>query len=426
MRQINIVLDLYSGAVCLILFCYLYFGRSRRDRMRRYFLLMCVFNFGMAMGDITNWACEGLARAWYPAALWIGTLVYWLCSSFMLLAFTAYLIEYLASKVKVRPAYWRLAIILCALHVSGTLLSVKNAMFFTILPENIYQRGYLFWLSQLIPFLIYAVDITIFIAYRKLLPRKDFRILSSYIILPVAAEAIQMLYYGVALVNTGVSLGLLIIFINIQSERELRLEQQEKELATARIDIMLSQIQPHFLYNSLTAIRRLCDLDPQQAKDTIRDFALFLRANMDSLKSKHPIPFEQELLHVRSYLALEQQRFQDRLTVTYEINVMDFSLPPLTVQPVVENAVRHGVLKRAEGGTITIRTMETDTTYMVMVTDNGVGVPQKQKEDDGHSHIGIENVRERLISLCDGTLNIQSTPGIGTTVTITIPKGGSQ
>lgn len=422
MRQINIVLDLYSGAVCLILFFYLCFRKERRDRMRRCFLLLCTFNFGTALGDIPNWTCEGLAQPWYPAALWIGTLLFWLCSSLMLLAFTAYLIEYLAPKVIVHPFFWRVSVALCIFHVAGSILSVGNGMFFTILPENIYQRGDLFWLSQLIPFLMYGVDIAIFAAYRKRLPRKDFRSLSSYIVLPMAAEMIQMLTYGVALLSTGVALGLLIIFINIQSAQELRLEQQEKELAEQRIDIMLSQIQPHFLYNSLTAIRRLCDHDPLQAKDAIRDFALFLRANMDSLKSKAPIPFEQELLHVQSYLALEKQRFQDRLMVTYEIGILDFSIPPLTVQPIVENAVRHGVLKRETGGMVTIRTVETDMAYVITVADDGVGISEIPEDGNSRSHIGIDNVRERLSRLCGGTLSMQSTPNAGTSVVITIPK----
>lgn len=426
MRQINVILDLYSGAVCLILIFYFLFGNNRRSKMQRYFLLLCIFNLGMILGDISNWTCEGFARPWYPAALWAGTLAFWLCSSLILLSFTAYLIEYLSPRIRVHPVFWQLSVILCGFHVAGVLLSAWNGMFFTILPENVYQRGELFWLSQLIPFLMYAVDIAIFTVYRHRLPGRDFRVLSSYIILPLVAEAVQMLYYGIALLNTGVALGLLIIFINIQSEQELRLEHQEKELAEARIDIMLSQIQPHFLYNSLTAIRRLCDHDPQQAKDAIRDFALFLRANMDSLKSKAPIPFEQELLHVKSYLALEQQRFQDRLTVSYEIEDQDFSIPPLTMQPVVENAVRHGILKKAEGGTITIRTTRTDTAYVITVTDNGVGFTPGQENHDNRSHIGIENVRERLSALCGGTLEIQSRTGVGTTAIITIPKEVTQ
>lgn len=422
MRQINIILDLYSGAVCLILFTYLYFSRRTHDGMRRNFLMMCVFNFGMTVGDISNWTCEGFARPWFPAALWLGTLLYWLCSSFLLLAFTAYLIEYLSLKVKVRPVYRRMAAVLCALHVAGILSSIWNGIFFTITPDNSYQRGDLFWLSQLIPFLMYAVDLLIFTAYRKRLPRKDFRILSSFIALPLAAEAVQMLYYGVALLNTGVTLGMLIIYINIQSEQELRLEQQEKELAQQRIEIMISQIQPHFLYNTLLTIRQLCSADPKQAKAAIYDFSLFLRGNMDSLTSKAPIPFEQELKHTQSYLSLEQQRFQDRLQVNYDITVRDFSIPPLTLQPIVENAVRHGVLNREDGGTVTVRTEETETAYLILVTDDGPGFPSEPEKQDAHSPIGIANVRERLSALCSGTLIMQSAPGSGTTVTIRLPK----
>lgn len=420
MRPINIALDLYSGAVCLILFGYLYHRREKKDQMRSWFLLMCAINLGMALGDIPNWAFEGLAHPWYPALLWSGTVLYWLCSSLMLLAFTAYLIEYLRPRVKVHRSFWVLAAALCGLHIAGILLSLWNGMFFTITPENIYRRGDWFWLSQALPFAVYALDIVLFFTYRRHLARKDFSILSSYILLPLLAEAVQMVFYGVALVNVGVSLGLLIIFINIQSAQELRLEQQEKELAESRIDSMLSQIQPHFLYNSLTAIRQLCGEDPGQAKKAIQDFSLFLRANMDSLKSKAPIPFEQELSHAEHYLALERQRFQDRLRVVYDVNARDFSIPPLTLQPIVENAVRHGVLKREEGGTVTIRTEETESAYLVTVADDGLGFQAGPKED--RPHIGIENVRGRLAALCHASLNIESVPGMGTTVTISIPK----
>ena len=199
------------------------------------------------------------------------------------------------------------------------------------------------------------------------------------------------------------------------------MERQVKELAEQRIDIMLSQIQPHFLYNSLTTIRRLCDNDPQKAKETIKDFSMFLRANMNSLKSKAPIPFEQELTHVRNYLTLEQQRFQERLNVIYDIQSEDFYLPPLTLQPIVENAVRHGVLKREDGGTITIRTSETEKGHIIIVEDDGVGIGTMD-EKDGHAHIGVENVRGRLNALCNGTLELQGKVGFGTIMTITLPK----
>lgn len=426
MKAVNISLDAYSAVISAILFVYMRCGRKRTDRMDRCFMLLCAFSFTLAVGDIPNWACEGLAQGWFPLALWTGTVVFWLSSTLVLLAFTAYLIAYIAPKAQVHPLFFRAALILGALHMAGIFLSLLNGMFFTITPDNVYQRGPWFWLSQAIPFLIYGLDIAIFILYRKKLCRKDFSILTSYIALPLLCEAVQMFHYGIAPLCAGVAIALLIIFVNIQSVREASMERQEKELAEQRIDIMLSQIQPHFLYNALTTIRRLCDHDPRQAKAAISEFALFLRANMDSLKSKAPIPFTQELKHVESYLGLETQRFGDRLRVVYDIQCRDFSLPPLTIQPIVENAVRHGVLKKERGGTVTLRSCETADGYTVTIEDDGVGMISADTPQDGRSHIGIENVRSRLEAMCGGTMHIESKTGAGTTVVLHIPKGGAR
>lgn len=422
MAAINVTLDLYSALVCLILFGSLLAAAGSKPRLRMYFLLMCAFNFGMSLGDIPSWVCSGFARPWYPAIQWIGALVFWLCSTGMLLSFTAYLIEYLAPRVRVHHGFWRAALLLGGVHIAGILLSVFNGMFFTITAENVYQRGGWFWLSQLLPFLIYALDIIILAFYRKGLSGEDLHVLSSYIALPLLCELIQMTHFGISLLPAGIAISLLLICINVQTEQELRLERKENELAQARVDIMLSQIQPHFLYNSLTVIRQLCDADPAQAKEAIRDFAQFLRGNMDSLKSKAPIPFEQELSHVENYLALERQRFQERLRVVYDIQARSFAIPPLTLQPIVENAVRHGVLKRENGGTVTIRSGESDMAWLVTVEDDGVGIQSAAQTDGERTHIGIENVRERLGALCNGTLELHSQPGVGTTALISIPK----
>ncbi len=418
---LNITLDIYSAFVCMTL-CLSLAAKRQKSKLWQNFLLMCVFNTGMAFGDVPTWLCTEKSNPWNIVVQWIGALIFWLCSTGMLVSFTVYMIEYLAPKVRVHQGFWRATLVLGGLHVTGILLSLWNGMFFTITAESLYQRGDWFWLSQLLPLMLYALDIMIFINYRKGLSRYDFRILSSYIALPLAGELVQMTYFGISLLPAAVSISLLLIYINIQAEQELRLERQEKELAKARIDIMLSQIQPHFLYNSLTTIRQLCDVNPAQAKETIRNFAQFLRGNMNSLKSQAPIPFEQELIHVENYLALEHQRFQGRLKVVYDIQSTDFSIPPLTLQPIVENAVRHGIMKREEGGTVTIRTQETDKAYFVIVEDDGVGILPTLETDDKQTHIGIQNVRERLYMLCDADIQIHSKPGVGTIAVITIPK----
>lgn len=422
MQFMNIVLDGYSLLISLIMLCNL--CGKRKDKLRRGFIQLCACNCLMILGDLTNWMAEGHGKPWYPAALRGGTFFFWICSSLIMLAFTWYFITYLSPKITVHPGFWRIATVMCAIHIICCLLSLWNGMFFTITRDNRYQRGSWFWLSQLIPILMYGLDVMIFARYRNHLNRKDVRILSSYIILPLAAEVFQMFHYGVALLNTGITVSLLLIFVNIQAEQELRLERQERELAAARVDIMVSQIKPHFLYNTMTAIRRLCDSNPGQAKEAILDLTLFLRANMDSLGSKAPIPFDQELKHTESYLNLERRRHRDRLHVAYEITVRDFFIPPLTVQPIMENAVRYGALSREEGGTVWLRTKETDHAYQITIQDDGAGfcMEPDSVEIEKRNHIGIANVRERLAVLCGGALEIQSISNVGTTVVITIPK----
>jgi len=197
----------------------------------------------------------------------------------------------------------------------------------------------------------------------------------------------------------------------------------EKELAASKISLMLSQIKPHFLYNSLAIIQRLCAKDPKLAEETVVEFTEYLRGNMDSLAVESLIPFAKELHHLESYLALEKKRFGARLNVVYEIFTENFSLPVLTVQPIVENAVRHGVTKREEGGTVTIRTEESEKDIVITVRDDGAGFDPDAKKHGGRQGIGMENVSKRLAAMCGGALTVTSAAGIGTTVIMTIPKG---
>ena len=195
----------------------------------------------------------------------------------------------------------------------------------------------------------------------------------------------------------------------------------EKDLMAAqRIRIMVSQIQPHFLYNTLATIRALCGRDPKKAEEVTEKLGRYLRQNMDSLESEALIPFEKELEHTRIYTEIEMVRFEN-IRVEYEIEDRDFSLPPLTVQPMVENAIRHGVRIRKEG-LVRVSTRSTEDFHEITIRDNGKGFDASGLDGAKGSHIGIRNVRERLHTLCGGSLTISSTRGEGTTVTIRIPR----
>jgi len=195
--------------------------------------------------------------------------------------------------------------------------------------------------------------------------------------------------------------------------------------ARQRMQIMISQIQPHFLYNTLSAIQYLCDSDPKMAGKMTERFSRYLQGNMSVLRDEGEVPFTRELEHTRVYLEIEQIRFGDALRVVYDIACTDFSLPTLTLQPIVENAVRHGVRgQRKSVGTVTIATREYPDRYEVTVEDDGPGFDPEAPvlSNDGREHIGIPNVRERLEQMKGGALRIRSVAGKGTLVTLEIPK----
>ena len=195
-------------------------------------------------------------------------------------------------------------------------------------------------------------------------------------------------------------------------ERALRAEQ--------RIQIMMTQIQPHFLFNTIATFRALCRRDPEQAAQVAEKFSLYLRQNLDSLNAPGLIPFEKELEHTRQYADIEMVRFEN-VRMEYVIEDRGFSLPPLTVQPLVETAIRHGVRIR-EDGVVRVSTRLLEDCHEITVRDNGIGFDVSAVETAEGKHIGIRNVRERIESLCRGTLTISSVPDEGTTVTIRIPR----
>ena len=194
----------------------------------------------------------------------------------------------------------------------------------------------------------------------------------------------------------------------------------EAELKDSRISIMLSQIQPHFIYNTLGTIERMCLKDPEKAFHLVRNFSLYLRGNFSELNSVTPIRFAEELKHVEYYVNIEKVRFPD-MSIEYHVEATEFVLPALSVQPLVENAIKHGLMRLETGGTVLIHSYETPEHFCVEVKDDGVGfdtsVPIDRKK-----HVGLHNIRGRLKAMMDGDLLLESKPGEGTRAVIMIPK----
>ena len=205
----------------------------------------------------------------------------------------------------------------------------------------------------------------------------------------------------------------------------LKTAEIERELELANTSLMISQIQPHFLYNALNTIKYLIKRDPKSAEKAVISFSRYLRGNMDSITKKEPIPFAEELEHTKNYCDIELLRFGDKLNIIYDTPVTSFSLPALSVQPIVENAIKHGVTKKPEGGTVTVTTSENEYYYLIKVQDDGVGFDVQNPDlspSDTHAHIGVNNVRERLTNMVNAEFIIESQIDVGTCVTIKIPK----
>ena len=146
-----------------------------------------------------------------------------------------------------------------------------------------------------------------------------------------------------------------------------------KQLHDSQLELMMSQIQPHFIFNTLSSIRTLIMIDPEASRDMLYDFSNYLRANIDNVTNLDGIPFASEVNHIKSYVNIEKVRFADRLDVVFDIQSDRFTVPPLSIQPLVENAIKHGVCKKVQGGTVVLRSYDEPDYHVVEIEDDGIG-----------------------------------------------------
>jgi LytS/YehU family sensor histidine kinase len=190
------------------------------------------------------------------------------------------------------------------------------------------------------------------------------------------------------------------------------------ELEEKKNRMMINKIRPHFIYNVLLSIRYFTKKEPDVAYDLIYDFANYLRSNMESLENKKYISWNEELQHIRAYAGIEQKRYGEKLHVIYEVEEAAFKIPPLTIEPLVENAIKHGVGVREEGGTVWIRGHRTGVGYLIEIEDDGVGFNTDALEEK--MDVGLNYIRDQLRAMPGTELHIESSPGNGTKVSIEI------
>ena len=426
---VHVALEIWGAVLCILAAICVYLGRNVDYEANRRLMVLQLCNALLLGMDVLAWAFRGRegALGWYMVRISNGMVFF--CSYLIMIAYFEYAVWMIGREKGVSPV-WRGAVYaVAAVGVVCCVVNQFNHMFYYFDENNFYHRSTYSWISFAIAIVGMLIFMGMLLHYRRRLSNVRLVVFASYLVLPFLAAVIQTFYYGLSLLNIAITISVLWAFLAAQvgymlelTERTKELVEQERRNTDTQIKIVLSQIQPHFLYNVFNTIYYLCGSDPGKAQDAVNRFATYLRGNLNSLERSAPVPLETELEHVRSYLHLEQLRFGDELRVVYDIQAEGFRLPALSIQPLVENAVKYGVGKKPGGGTVTVASAEYDSFYEVMVADDGVGFDMEKPPDDARSHIGIENVRTRLKYMCNGTLEVTSESGYGTKAYIRLPK----
>ena len=316
-----------------------------------------------------------------------------------------------------------IVLVLCAsLFILLVIAQFTDSIYY-FTKDNEFIQGEFYWVL-IVPLLaLIMVNLFEIIRKRKLLGKKYFIAFLVYLLPLLVAMVLQIFISVFIVIVIAVSISALSMFGIIMTDQVEQNRRQQREIADQRASITVLQMRPHFIYNTMTSIYYLCEQDPKKAQQVTLDFTTYLRKNFTAITGKEPIPFTEELEHTRAYLAVVKAQFEDNLSVEFDTPHTSFRLPPLTLQPLVENAIKHGMnIDSTEPLLVYIKTEKVEKGSFITVSDNGPGI---SSVDNGEPHIALNNIRERL-SLISGTLAIYSNENRGITIQIYIPYGISE
>lgn len=421
MYMLSYGVNICATVITAIIFVAAFMGKNYKEKIFHLFFYLVLFSLCGVICELMAGIPEGIPGKTYYYVIMISDYAAYVFGALGLSVVAEYLYEYIKPKTSVskKPVY-------AVFIISGILILLAayahfDSNFIWLDDNNHYRTGPYFSLTYLLYILSLAICIGFTLRYIKVLLMRERIVLLIYLMVPIFCYAVEYFVEGLWISQFGAASALLLIYITLQVHMMQKIKGQEAELTENRIAIMLSQIQPHFLNNSLNTIAYLYE-DNEEARDALLFFSEYMRTNLNALSQKSLIPFEKELEHTKQYLLLEQLRFEDYLQVEYDLKTKDFMLPVLTLQPIVENAVKHGLTEKIGGGKVLVQTTETDEYFVIKVIDDGVGFDYGKIMDGEGDHTGISNVRNRLSAMCGGRLTVESAVGKGTTAIIEIPK----
>lgn len=424
-RVIHVSLEVWGSLFCIIAAICMVIGNDIHQKTARILMAIELSNALLLIMDALAWyyrGYEGQIGYWMVR---ISNMSVFILDDIEMILYHAYVCTQLFRENKKKQKYPRRVYMVFGIMTIAIALVIVNGfnrMYYYFDIHNFYHRNTWFPVSLILGFLCGIIDLTMLIQYRKNLSKEKWTALISYIILPMLATVVLIFFYGISLINIAMTISVLFMHITAVADQSRKLRQQEKEMYDMHVAVMLSQIGPHFIFNTLSTIKHLCKRDPQLAAETVDAFAGYLRGNIDSLTKSEKIPFTRELDHVKQYLTVEKTRFGDKIHVSYDIKEEQFMIPVLTLQPLVENAVKHGILRKLDGGNICIRSYKKEDGYVVEIQDDGIGFDPQKKIEDGKTHVGLDNVITRVQDIQNGKVDIESHLGEGTKITVWIPQ----
>lgn len=418
MSETNAIVEAYSVVISMLLISCLVFCKDYKTKLGRLFLAMLIVNVLILASDIITWVFDKNPR--YNTLMMAANFFVYLWSYVFAALYTTYLTACIEQKKPLRHARAFLYTVYgtCMLAAVMLVISLFNHMYFYLDEYGAYIRGPLYSVSLIFSICLDIANMAMILIHCRVLGLPDTLALLSYGFLPLIAMAVRIYIYDITFLYSSTTVSLLIIYIYIQNKQRQRLYRQERELAESKVDLMISQIQPHFIFNTLNSIRELIYSDVNKADQMVVHFSKYLRANIGSLQSTS-VAFSDELQNVGVYLSIEKERFGDKIRYVEEIGCRSFFLPPLIIQPIVENAVKHGICQKAEGGTVRLTTQPEGDYIKITIEDDGAGFDVAEKKADS---VGINNVRMRVKYMLGTDMKIESEPGIGTRVEILVPQ----
>ncbi len=346
----------------------------------------------------------------------------------------AWLESLLASVIVAMPAFyllhccregWRKSMLLRLVFALWVIFFVFlgfaqfTTSFYYYTPDNLFGFGPWYPLLGTPLVAISVLILAALVRRRCRLSAKRFYALLVFLVPLTVTMASHMLAPSFPLLYAGVAISSLAMFIIVVSEEIDQYMSLQRETARQRAKIAVLQMRPHFIHNTMTSIYYLCDQDPKAAQRVTMDFNTYLRKNFDAIVKDEAIPFSEELEHTRAYLAVEQAQFAGKLVVDLDTPHTRFRVPPLTLQPLAENAVKHGMGHDTVPLRVCIRTRKMEEGSVITVEDNGPGFDPAVADEP---HTTLANIRQRLQMMCDGTLDIAPREGGGAVVRVTIPR----